>query len=166
MRAIPVAERWREKRRAYQLEGREQARHGDALHQAGCMLYWAEGTKNRNVASMTNSDVHLLKFFRQFLDECFGVGPDKLILHLHLYTGNGLSVRDVEDYWLNALVLPRTSLRKHQINVRPRSSSSRRGSKLPYGVCTLRVLRSTRLVQHIYGAIQEYGDFEESSWID
>ena len=31
---------------------------------------------------------------------------------------------------------------------------------------TIRVLKSTWLVQHIYGAIQEYGGFEESRWVD
>lgn len=156
-----MAERWREKRREYQQEGRRHARDGDPLHQAGCMLYWAEGTKSRNVAEIANSDVHLLRFFRRFLTECFAVGPDDLVLHLHLYTGNGLSLRAVESHWLEALELPRSCLRKHRINARPASSRSRRANKLPHGVCQLRVLRSTRLVQHIYGAIQEYGGFDD-----
>jgi hypothetical protein len=165
-RALPVAARWREVRRKYQEEGRVRARRGDPLHQAGCMLYWAEGTKNRNVASVTNSDVHLLRFFHRFLTECFGTAPSELIVHLHVYTGNGLSLKQIETYWLTALQLPVSCLRKHQINNRPVSSNSRRGNKLPYGVCTLRVLRSTRLVQHIFGAIQEYGGFDEPHWLD
>jgi hypothetical protein len=130
------------------------------------MLYWAEGTKKRNVVEFTNSDVHLLRFFRRFLTECFGTSSSEFIVHLHLYTGNGLSLRQVEDYWLGALKLPRSCLRKHQINKRPISSSRRRSNKLPNGVCTLRVLRSTRLVQHIFGAIQEYGGFVEPRWLD
>jgi hypothetical protein len=130
------------------------------------MLYWAEGTKNRNVASLTNSDVHLLRFFRRFLTECFQVGPEDLVVHLHVYTGNGLLLEEVERFWLDALELPRSCLRKHQVNIRPISSRAQRGNKLPYGVCTLRVLRSTRLVQHIFGAIQEYGGFDEPAWID
>jgi hypothetical protein len=165
-RALPVAERWREKRRHYQDEGRLRARRGDPLHEAGCMLYWAEGDKKRNVASVTNSDVHLLRFFRRFLTECFAISPGDLAFHLHVYDDNDLSLQQIEDYWLEALNLPRACLRKHQINLRPTSSNGRRGNKLPYGVCTLRVLRSTRLVQHIYGAIQEYGGFEEPSWLD
>ena len=61
-RALPVVERWRNIRRTYQEEGRRRARQGDPLHQAGCMLYWAEGTKNRNTACVTNSDVHLIQW--------------------------------------------------------------------------------------------------------
>lgn len=48
----------------------------------------------------------------------------------------------------------------------PTSSSGRKRNKLPYGVCTLQVRRSTRLVQHIYGAIQEYAAFDEPAWLD
>lgn len=165
-RALPVAARWRDRRRKYQEEGRRRARKSQPLHQAGCMLYWAEGSKKRNVVEMTNSDVNLLRFFRRFLAECFAVSAEDLVIHLHFYTGNGVSVREIEDYWLNALDLPRRSLRKHQINVRPSSSHGQRANKLPHGVCSLRVLRSTSLVQHIFGAIQEYGTFEEPRWLE
>jgi len=41
-----------------------------------------------------------------------------------------------------------------------------RRNKLPYGVCSIRVRRSTRIVQHIYGAIQEYAGFDEPRWLD
>jgi len=47
----------------------------------------------------------------------------------------------------------------------PNSSSGRARNKLPYGVCTIRVT-STRVVQHIFGAIQEYGSFDEPAWPD
>jgi hypothetical protein len=164
-RAIPVAERWRCRRLKFQEEGREWARKGDPLHQAGCMLYWAEGTKNRNVASIVNSDVNLVRFFRGFVAECFGVNASEFTVRLHLYTGNGMTVKEVETYWLDALDLPRSVLRRHRINARPVSSLRRRGNKLPYGVCTLGINKSTRLVQHLYGAIQEYGDFEEPRWL-
>jgi hypothetical protein len=164
-RAIPVAERWRERRRHFQEAGRRRAQNGDPLHEAGCMLYWAEGTKNRNVASIVNSDVHLVRFFRRFASECFGVPSEDFTVRLHLYTGNGLTVEEVERYWLDALDLPPAVVRSHRINVRPSSSARRRGNKLPYGVCTLGVKRSTELVQHIYGAIQEYGGFEEPTWL-
>jgi hypothetical protein len=52
------------------------------------------------------------------------------------------------------------------MNHTPTSSSGMKTNRLPYGVCNVRVLRSTALVQHIYGAIQEYGGFEEPRWLD
>jgi hypothetical protein len=164
-RALPVAERWRDHRRRYQEEGRRQARIGDAFHQAGCMLYWAEGTKNRNTASIVNSDVHLVRFFRRFVTECFGASSGDFTVRVHAYVDNGLSIERIERYWLDALELPRAVLRRHRVNVRPASSRQKRDHKLPYGVCTLGVNRSTRLIQHIYGAIQEYGGFVEPRWL-
>jgi len=59
----------RERRRSWQEEGRARARAGDPLHHAGCMLFWAEGSKSRNRAILTNSDADLLRLFGRFLVE-------------------------------------------------------------------------------------------------
>jgi hypothetical protein len=130
------------------------------------MLYWAEGTKSRNTVSLANSDVNMVRFFARFLRESLGVRPEEMTIRLNVYTGNGLSVSEIEDHWLNALDLPRAVLRGHTLNHPPTSSSGQKTNRLPYGVCSLTVLRSTRLVQHIYGAIQEYAGFEEPRWLD
>ena len=164
-RAEAIRRSGRVRREAYQHTGRVRAHVGDALHQAGCMLYWAEGAKSRNTVKICNSDPHMLVFFRRFLTEGLMVDPAQLRLSLHVYLGNGLSVREIERYWLNRLDLPRSCLRKHAINPLPTSSSGRKKHKLPYGVATL-TLHSTEVVQHIYGAIQEYAGFDEPRWLD
>jgi hypothetical protein len=156
--------RSRAKRRSYQVEGRVNARRGDPLHLAGCMLYWAEGGKRRNSITLANSDLHLVRLFCRFLRESLGIDPDAITVSLNVYTNNGLAIEEIEDHWLTALELPRSSLRKHSVNSMPMSSSGGRKT-LPYGVCTVSV-HSTRLIQHIYGAIQEYGGFDEPRWLD
>jgi hypothetical protein len=138
----------------------------DALHMAGCLLYWAEGSKGRNTVCFANSDINMVRFFVEFLRESLGVQSDEMTLRLNVYTGNGFSVREIEDHWLDALNLPRTVLRGHTLNHTPTSSSGQKSNRLPYGVCFLSVLKSTRLVQHIYGAIQEYAGFDEPRWLD
>ena len=165
-RVATWAEVSRERRRNYQAEGRTQAREGDALHQAGCMLYWAEGSKQRNAVVLANSDRPMMQYFVRFLRESLGVGTGEMTIRLNVYLTNGLTLREIEDHWLWGLDLSRSSLRKHTLNHRPTSSSGQKAHKLPYGVCTLRVKRSTRLVQHLYGAIQEYAGFEEPRWLD
>lgn len=155
----------RERRLAFQDEGRVRARTADPLHQAGCMLYWAEGTKERNCAKLANSDPHMVRFFVRFLRECFRVRNEHLSLRLNVYLGNDLALGDIEAYWLEVLGLPTSALRRHSIDHFPASSSGRKRNKLPYGVCTVRA-GSTRIVQHIYGAIQEYADFDEPRWVD
>lgn len=155
----------RAKRLTYQREGREATRAGDPLHLAGCMLYWAEGARSRNHVKFTNSDLTMMRVFRDFLIDCMRVDLDRLTLRLNVYTNNGLSIAAIERHWLEALDLPPSCARRHSLNHTPTSSSGRSKRRLPYGVCTLTV-GSTQLIQHIYGAIQEYGGFEEPTWLD
>jgi hypothetical protein len=167
---VRFVESWRNKHRqrrlGYQQEGRQRARAGDTLHTAGAMLYWAEGSKSRNTVQLTNSDPEMLRFFRRFLVESLDVSPADLRIRLNVYLGNGLALKQIEDHWLQVLDLPNSSLRGHSINHFPTSSSGRKKNRLPFGVCTLSVARSTWAVQHIYGAIQEYAGFEEPRWLD
>jgi hypothetical protein len=128
------------------------------------MLYWAEGTKGRHAISFTNSDPRMLRMFRDFLTESLWIDVGRILLAVNVYTGNGLDIAEIERYWLGLLDLPKRNVRKHTLNHLPTSSSGRAKNKLPYGVCTLRVHNSWML-QHIYGAIQEYGGFDEPAWL-
>lgn len=152
-------------REAAQAAGRARARQGDPFHQACCMLYWAEGSKGRNGVVFANSDAEMVRFFTRFLTESLGVDRARIVMHLNVYLGNGMGIEEIEDFWLEKLGLPRSSLRKHILDHYPTSSSGGKRAKLPYGVCNVKV-HSTELVQHIYGAIQEYGCFEEPRWLD
>ena len=170
-RGRPAAvEKWiakhRLRRSASQREGRERARLNDPLHLAGCMLYWAEGAKGRNTVNFANSDMPMVKLFCRFLRECLGVTNDRITLRLNVYMGNGRSIREIEDHWLRQLELPRSALRGHTLNHLPTSSSGKKKNRLPYGVAQIRVLKSTHLMQHILGAIQEYGGFDAPRWLD
>jgi hypothetical protein len=133
---------------------------------AGCMLYWAEGAKQRNHLTIANSDVAMLQFFMRFLRESLGVRGVDCRIRLNVYTNNGLPLKEIERHWLRALELPTSCLRGHSLNHYPTSSSGKRRRKLPYGICSLTVARSTHLVQHIFGAIQEYAGFDEPPWLD
>jgi hypothetical protein len=129
------------------------------------MLYWAEGAKMRNTVKFSNSDPHMVLFFRRFLTDALAIELDEIRISINVYTGNGLTIEEIEGYWLGLLGLPRGSVRKHMLNHMPTSSSGRGKNKLPYGVCSLWV-NSTWMVQHIYGAIQEYAGFDEPAWLD
>lgn len=163
------ADRWaaqcRASRLACQEDGRRAGREGNPLHQAGCMLFWAEGAKRRNTIQFTNSDPHMLAFFRRFLVEAMAIEVDEIAMSINVYTNNGMAIEEIERYWLDLLRLPPSSVRKHMLNHMPTSSSGRARNKLPYGVVTLNV-HSTWMVQHIYGAIQEYAGFDEPAWVD
>jgi DNA-binding CsgD family transcriptional regulator len=150
-------------RQEYQAEGRAKAQEGEPLHLAGCMLYWAEGRKSRNHLELVNSDAAMLQFYVSFLRKSLHVQDEKMRLYINCYTNNGITLTQIENYWLNTLGLPRDCLGKTQVNNQPKSSKQL-GRKLLYGVCNVS-LNSTRLVQHVLGAIQEYTGIDKPEWL-
>jgi hypothetical protein len=47
----------------------DSARQGDVVHAAGCMLYWAEGSRSRHAVEFVNSDPAMVAFFLRFLSD-------------------------------------------------------------------------------------------------
>lgn len=159
------AENYREKRRAYQAEGRALARRGDALHAAGTMLYWAEGSKGcRNTARLSNSDPELVRFFLRFIRMTFDVPDERIRLTCNLFADHLDRQRAIEQFWLDQLELPHACLTKSIVNVYSKYSLKKRQNKLPFGTSRLCV-HSTHVAQSIFGAIQEYGGFERPEWL-
>jgi transcriptional regulator with XRE-family HTH domain len=148
-----------------QEEGRMYARLGDPLHTAGCMLYWAEGSKHRNSVQLTNSDPALVRFFVHFLREFFLLRDEEIRITCNLFADHAERQWQVEQFWLDHLRLPRTSLRKSTVNRYSKYSKRKRQNKLPWGTCRVTVHR-TRVVQSIYGAIQEYASITKPAWLD
>jgi hypothetical protein len=128
------------------------------------MLYWAEGSKSRNKVTFTNSDASMVRHFLRFLRECYEVDDDRMTLSVNVHLGNGLTLAQIESWWLSELALSDTCLRAPAVN-RTSSSSLGRRPPLIYGTARL-ATGSTFIVQSIYGAIQAYGNFERPSWLD
>jgi hypothetical protein len=153
----------REARLAAQDAGRRRARaRDDPLHFAGCMLFWAEGSKHRNDVTFTNADSEMVRFFLRFLRECYGVTDEQLRLSINCHLGNGLTLTEIEAWWLGRLGLPASCLRKAAVN-RPSSASKRVRRPLTHGTARL-VVHSTAIAQSLYGAIQEYAGFARPEW--
>ena len=159
------AEKGRMRRRQYQEHGRRLARGCDAAYAAACMLYWAEGARNRHALRFTNSDPDMVRFFVRFLRTYFGVADDRITVFCNLYADHEARQREIEAFWLRELALPPDSLRKSTINVYSRYSQRKRQNMLPYGTCRV-VVYDTRIVQIIHGSIQELAGFDRPAWID
>jgi len=155
----------RKNRAEHQAEGRRLVRLRDASYAAGCMLYWAEGAKERNSVKIVNSDPELLRTLATFLRQHFAVPDDSMLIRCNLFADHLARQHEIERFWLATLGLPPSSLRRSMVNVYSKYSLKKRTGKLPYGTCELRV-HSTRIVQTIYGSIQEYGGFERAAWLD
>lgn len=157
------SETWKTRRMESQERGRERAKTQDVGFIAGCMLYWAEGSKKVNSAILTNMDVAMMKTFVSFLRAYFGIKDDEIRMTIRCYSKGEMSVVDIENFWMKSLELPESCLCRTEVDHDKRPSSGK-VVKSPYGICRIEV-HQTEVVQQIYGAIQEYGGFEEKKWI-
>lgn len=153
------SDNWRKKRMISQLEGRELAKRKEWLHVSGCMLYWGEGGKGKNAVIIANSDPGILSLFMRFLRTYFKLDESKIAVRLNIYTDNGYTLQEAQQYWLKILELTANNLRKSV--VKPGSLEEKR---VPFGVCRV-TLGRTDIIQHIYGAIQEYSGIENPDWV-
>jgi hypothetical protein len=138
---------------------------GGDLYSLGCMLYWAEGSRNRNRVVFTNSDPEMARFFVDFLRASFGLDTGRFRVTCNLFADHEGRQREIEDFWLAKLGLPRTCLCKSIVNRYSRYSKKRRKNRLPHGTCRV-VVNSTEVVQTIYGSIQELASFDRPEWLD
>ena len=159
------AARARSVRLGYQVEGRRLARERSAEYAAGCALYWAEGSRERNVVKLTNSDPEMLAYFADFLRTQFGVSSADIVIRCNLFADHLQRQEEIEDVWLKRLGLARSSLRASTINTYSKYSKKKRTNKLPYGTCALLVY-STKIAQTLLGSIQELGGFDRPAWLD
>jgi len=159
------SERCRQQRVLAQAHGRGLARLDEPAFAAGCMLYWAEGSKSRNAAELVNADAGMLRMFLRFIERYYDVTPSRTTFSVNCFMNNGLSLDEIEAWWLEQLDLPRTCLRKAIVN-RPSSASRRRRHRiLLHGTGRLAV-NSTFVVQSIYGGIQEIAGIDRPEWLD
>lgn len=157
-----MSEKYRLKRLEFQSEGRKKSKENNSDHKALCMLYWGEGNKQKNVCGFTNSDVHMIKYFLFLLRKNFDIKDNEISISIKTHVNNGLSKEEIEGFWIKELNLPLSCLRKTTIDYRIKNVNN--FSRLYYGVCTLRICR-TDVVQHIFGAIQEYVGFNNERWL-
>lgn len=160
-----ISKKWYDKRLEWQQQGRLDAKNGDWLHTAGCMLYWAEGRKrhNLNVLEFSNSDADMLRLWMRFLVERLGVSKDFISLSINCYTDIH-SAAEIEGYWLSVLGLSKERLRKTIINNNPVRSLRKMNGLSAYGTCQITVC-DVSLIQRVYGSIQQYGGFNRDSWV-
>lgn len=150
-------------RETFREQGRVQASLNSADHAMGCALYWAEGSKDRNQFCFANSDAGMMRRMVAFLQKYFNVTGDDLKVRVSFYENGILDTQKVEEHWGKVIGLENIEWQKHLINpynknkVDP-ANRVNHVNKLPFGVCHLKVAKSTRIVHHIYGAIEVYSE--------
>ena len=97
-------------------------------------------------------DVDMQKLFIRFLREEFSVPEEKFTVYINCFINKLEDWELIKNYWIKELKLSESSLRKPSLKIINEQIEN-------MGVCRL-VVNDTKLVQHIYGAIQEYAGFD------
>lgn len=148
------------RRRSAQIQGKLQAQKGESLHLMGAMLHWTEGSKDDNAVAFANTDTMMLRVFLKFLRTYFPEHVHRIGIRVNVHLDMGLTIEDVQSYWLSVLGLPLAAWLTPFIN----TQSTRQVRRLKYGVCTI-LLHKTEVLHHIYGAIQEYIGEQKREWL-
>jgi len=151
------------KRERYQQEGRELSKT-DIDFQKLCMLYWGEGFKDRNSLAFANTDGNMLKYYIGLVRKCFPVVDEKFRIVVHRHSDCDFTEEEVNDYWSKLLSLPLSSFTKGRIKDNAKWQG-RKINKHLYGICRISV-HDTRMVQMVYGGIQEISGLDNEDWIE
>jgi transposase-like protein len=82
----------------YQAEGRALVSQRGSDFVAGCMLFCAEGSRDRNAVRFTNSDPEMMVFFTAFLRRHFGVTDDMVTVWCNLFADHRERQHEIEQF--------------------------------------------------------------------
>jgi len=126
----------------------------------GAALYWAEGAKERSTTrsqgiDFGNSDVHMMKFFREWLIDCMGVIPDDMSYSLYIHENSKSRISEVKHWWGSKLGIDPSAISYVYYKTHnPKTKRSNIGDDY-YGLLRIRVCRSSSLqretIEIIYG---------------
>lgn len=158
----------RQIRSKYQQKGAQIAKkyQNNTLFVSGCMMHWSEGAKDKNIVSITNTDLHFIKLWVRFMQHFFDILPSDFRVKISCYLNNGLEQSQIEAYWRQNLLLPDDCFTKTTIIKKHPMSTGVKKNRHPYGVIRI-VVCSTKIVQQIWGAIKFLADIDDKNkWLD
>lgn len=102
----------------------------------------------------------MTQLFIKFLVGALGLDKKRIKAQVYCYD-DIYSVNSIHAYWEQGLGLSQSQFSRPVVNPYPqasaRPSQKKRLGKLPYGTCHLRI-NDARLIHHIYGALEVYGN--------
>jgi hypothetical protein len=106
----------------------------------------------------------MMAFFMRFLRTYFAVVDERVRVHCNLFAETAEEQARIERTWLRVLGLPPARLGASTVNRYSRASRRKRVKVLPYGTCRVTV-NDTRIIQTLFGSIQELAGFERPAWL-
>lgn len=125
---------------------------------AGVMLYWAEGSKEKEYSPGTgiifgNSDIYMVKLYLKWLKDCLLISEDRLVFEIYVHETHKDNIENVCHFWSENTGFPialfKVRFKKNKI------SGNRRNKGLKYnGLLRITVRKSSELNRMIVGWIE------------
>lgn len=122
-------------------------------------LYWAEGSKEKEVGGnirsgiirLSNSDPFLIKFFLKWLLDFYGIKKSEIHFRIYLHESSRHRLLEVQKYWSRMLELPidyfqKVSWKKDKIKTKRKNIGENY-----FGLIDLNVRKSTSLNRKVAG---------------
>lgn len=119
--------------RDVKLEVDELVINKDAAKLILSMLYWAEGSKGRDILGIANTDPRLLLLFITLLRRCYSLDESKFRLRLYIHHYH--DEETLKNYWSKLLGVDRQLFHKTHRKLRNTNKRVRRNFG---GICTIR----------------------------
>jgi len=149
-----MSKKFKERREAWQEQGRTDAANQNPDFFALCMLFWAEGSKRTNELIITNCDPLMIKFYLNCLRRYFKINENEIYIRLRLHLGNGKTIDEILSFWKKYLSITDMQIKKVDVKQDKRENPTKKNIHL-YGNCQLLVY-NTEIVQRLYGGIQGF----------
>lgn len=133
------------------------------LFLAGVCLYWGEGSKQRNIVAISNTDPRIIKFVFYWMTVILKVPKDKLQVRLHLYSD--MDVKVEVRFWSQVLSIPENQFRRPYIKKTTREGLTYKS--FGHGTCNLicfSVTLSEKIAMTIKAISETYGAKSDLFW--
>ena len=124
---------------------------------AGVFLYWGEGSKQRGIVAISNTDPRVIKFALYWMTKILRVPKEKIYIRLHLY--NDMDFEKEMRFWSRNLDIPKSQFKSPYIKKTTREGLTYKS--FGHGTCNLmcfsvdlseKIAMSIKAISEFYGA--------------
>lgn len=129
---------------------------GRELWLIGIILYWAEGTKEKDFRhgsgiNFNNSDPRMIRVFIKWLLESCRITKDRIVCEIYIHENSKNSVNSVKKYWSEITGFPIEKIDKVYFKKNKIKTNRKNVNNLYYGLLRVKVRASSNLLREVAG---------------
>jgi hypothetical protein len=125
----------------------------------GIMLYWAEGSKEKDYApgspaDFSNSDPRMIRLFLIWLRDAIGLGDEDIFIELYVHETRKDDIPKMIKIWSRHIGFPKSKFRHIYLKKGKTKTNRKNVGDLYLGILRVRVRASSKLNRRISGWVQ------------